>query len=397
MTKWQLPDSGVVFWPVGNGDAVSVVIDPQTVLQVDINHRAVADDDDDDRVPVVDRLVQSLPLDAGGSPRLSVLAITHHDEDHCSGFDRLIDEVVVDELWVTLRAFIEVDDDLTEAGQAVYDEACRRRDAEIKARRSSMRAPAGDRLRIMGNADVLDGSDWQSFPQDLLTSAGQLVPTVNAEDRSSDVEVFVHTPFRSDTEDGSRNSSSLGIHVNLLRCGESGARLLLLGDLEHEQIEAFVAKTEASGNQEFLHWDLLLAPHHCSRHAVRRKQDDEWVDAQAAHDLRRYTNESAVVVVSARSFDDIAGDDTDPPHEDARDVYVGIVGDGAVHFTSDYANGSESDPLTVTWDGGDPAVSESSAARAERWRSVGSVSKDTPKIRRGEEEIRGGDRPFAMP
>lgn len=396
MTNWQLPDSGVAFWPVGNGDAVSVVIDPETVLQVDINHRAVADDEDDGRVPVVDRLVESLPLDDEGNPHLSVLAITHHDEDHCSGFERLIEEVVLDELWVTLRTFIEVDDDgLTEAGQAVYDEACRRRDAEIKADRVNARAAAGDRLRVIGNADVLNDSDWRDFPQELLTSAGQLVPTVNTEDRSGDVEVFIHTPFRSDTEDGSRNSSSLGIQVNLLRCGESGARLLLLGDLEHEQIEAFVAKTEASGNQQFLEWDLLLAPHHCSRHAVCRKQGDDWVDAQAADDFERYASDGAVVVVSARSFDDIAEEDTDPPHEDALDVYVGIVGDGAVHFTSDYANGSDSDPLAVTWDGGDPTVSESSAARAERWRSIGSVSEDTRKIRRGEEEIRGGDRPFA--
>lgn len=387
---------GVVLWPVGNGDAITIVVDDATVLQIDINHRAVADEDDDDRVPVVDRLVEVLPLSADGEPRLSVLAITHHDEDHCSGFERLIDEVVVEELWVTLRSFIEVDEDgLTEAGQAVYDEACRRRDKEIEAAAAGGRAGVGDRLQVIGNADVLDDDDWKGFPLALLTSAGQFVATINAEDRGDDIEVFVHTPFRSDTEDGSRNSSSLGIQVQFMSGSAAGKRLLLLGDLEYMQIEAFVNKTELSGNDDHLWWDLLLAPHHCSRNAVRRKDGDDWVDADAAEDLRRYAVDGAVVVVSARSFDDIGDDDTDPPHADARDIYESIVGDDAVYYTSDYANGSDSDPLTVSWDeNGKTVIDESSAERAERWRSIGTVRKDS-KIDPGEEYVRGGDRPYA--
>lgn len=396
MSSWQLPQSGVVWWPVGNGDATTVVIDDATILQIDVNHRAVADDDDDDRVPVVDRLVEVLPLNGDGDPRLSVLAITHHDEDHCSGFERLLEEVVVEELWITLRSFVEVDDgDLTEVGQAVYDEACRRRGEEIDAAAAGVRAAAGDRLRVIGNADLLDDESWKDFPAELLTSAGQFVAAVNAEDRSDDVAVFVHTPFRSDTEDGSRNSSSLGVQIEFKSGNACGKRLLVLGDLEHAQIEAFVGKTEHAGNDERLWWDLLLAPHHCSRNAVRRKDGDEWVNADAAEDLRRYAADDALVVVSARSFDDISADDTDPPHTDARDVYESIVGVDAIYYTSDYANGSDSDPLTVSWDdSGRSVVGESSAARAERWRSVGTVDKSRA-IDPGEEYVRGGDRPYA--
>ena len=396
MSEWQLPESGVVVWPVDNGDAITVVIDSETVLQVDINHRAVADDEEDDRVPVVDRLVEALPRD-DDTPQLSVLAITHHDEDHCSGFERLIEEVSVAELWVTLRSFVEVDEDgLTEVGQAVYDEACRRRDAEIEAAGPGTRAGAGDRLRVIGNADLLDAEDWKDFPSELLTSAGELVPTVNGVDRSDDVTVFVHTPFRSDTEEGTRNSSSMGIQVDLRSNGESASRLLLLGDLEYEQIEAFVAKTEDAGNEEYLWWDLLLAPHHCSRNAVRRKDGEDWVDAPAAQDLERYAADDAVVVVSARSFDDISDDDTDPPHTDARDVYEGIVGVDGVSYTSDYADGSDSDPLVVSWDDdGTVDVAESNAQRSERWRSVGTVSSSVAVIDPGEEFVRGGDRPYA--
>ncbi len=397
MSEWQLPEFGVVSWPVGNGDATTVVIDSETILQVDINHRAAADDDDDDRVPVVDRLVETLPRGDDDTPRLAVLAITHHDEDHCSGFERLIEEASVEELWVTLRSFVEVDeDDLTDVGEAVYEEACRRRDAEIEAAAAGSRAASGDRLRIIGNADLLEADDWKDFPSELLSSAGQVVPTINDLDRSDDIAVFVHTPFRSDTEDGSRNSSSMGIQVDLRRDGETRQRLLLLGDLEHEQIEAFVAKTEAAGNDDHLWWDLLLAPHHCSRNAIRRKDGDDWVDADAAENLGRYTANDAVVVVSARSFDDISDDDTDPPHADARDVYEKMVGVEAVFYTSDCADGSDSDPLVVTWDDdGAVDVGEAKAQRAARWRSVGTVSATAGVIEPGEEFVRGGDRPYA--
>ena len=39
MGSWDWPGQGVVFWPVGNGDAVTVVVDDDTFVQFDINHR----------------------------------------------------------------------------------------------------------------------------------------------------------------------------------------------------------------------------------------------------------------------------------------------------------------------------------------------------------------------
>ena len=64
----------------------------------------------DDQTPVVD----CLPM-IDNRPNLSVLAITHHDRDHSSEFERLIEEVHIDELWVTLRSFVESDDELTDS------------------------------------------------------------------------------------------------------------------------------------------------------------------------------------------------------------------------------------------------------------------------------------------
>jgi beta-lactamase superfamily II metal-dependent hydrolase len=361
MSNWDLPERGVVFWPVGNGDAVTIAVDDETFIQVDVNHRAGHDDEDDDRVPVVDRLAELLPLSTTNRPRLAVLAISHHDEDHCSGFSRLIEDIDVDELWITLRSFIENKDDeggLTDSGQAVYDEACRRRKVETEAHAKGERAAPGDRLRVIGNSSVLQDSDWKGFPTDLLTSAGQYIPTI-----SDAIDIFVHTPFHSDTEAGSRNSSSLGIQVTL-KDGSCEKRFLLLGDLEYEQIDAFVEKSESRGNADRLAWDVLLAPHHCSRNAVRRKEGEGWVDADAAAYLENYAAEGAVVVASSRAIDDVGPHDTDPPHKDAQKVYVGIVGEGSFRSTCEYEDGSDSDPLTIV-------VSEDECGQLSESRSSG--------------------------
>ena len=53
---FELPDRGLVFWPVGNGDSTSIVVDSKTCLQVDLNHLEKSDDDDDASWAVVDEL-----------------------------------------------------------------------------------------------------------------------------------------------------------------------------------------------------------------------------------------------------------------------------------------------------------------------------------------------------
>jgi hypothetical protein len=149
-----------------------------------------------------------------------------------------------------------------------------------------------------------------------------------------------------------------------LKDGSCEKRFLLLGDLEYEQIDAFVEKSESRGNADRLAWDVLLAPHHCSRNAVRRKEGEGWVDADAAAYLENYAAEGAVVVASSRAIDDVGPHDTDPPHKDAQKVYVGIVGEGSFRSTCEYEDGSDSDPLTIV-------VSEDECGQLSESRSSG--------------------------
>lgn len=400
MADWELPERGVVFWPVGNGDAVTVALDDDTVIQIDVHHPEVAGDDDDDRVPVVDRLVEHLPKPAGADkPVLSVLAITHHDSDHCRGFGRLIEEVSVCELWITLRSFVEhknEDGGLPDGpGKDVYEEACRRRKAEVDAHAKGGRAEPGSRLRVIGNSSVLDDADWKDFPEDLLTSAGECIADINGEDHSDKVEIFIHTPFHDDTQDGSRNSSSLGMQLTL-KAGECERRFLLLGDLEYEQLDAFCDKSVARGNEDRLDWDVLLAPHHCSRHAILKEEDGEYVETEAVEHLENHAAEGAVVVASCRGFDVAKDGDSLPPHEEARTVYERIVGKDNFLSTSDYANGSDSEPLTISVTEDECGeVRESKAARIDRLKSISSIG-GAAAVRPGDRTGGTGDDEFAV-
>ena len=68
----QLPEKGFVFWPVGNGDSTTIVVDSETILQVDVNHLADSEENDDPHAPIVDRLVECLPK-VDDKPYLSYL------------------------------------------------------------------------------------------------------------------------------------------------------------------------------------------------------------------------------------------------------------------------------------------------------------------------------------
>jgi len=51
----------MAFWPVGNGDSTTIIVDSETYLQVDLNHLEKSDDDTDASWAVVYELSKRLP------------------------------------------------------------------------------------------------------------------------------------------------------------------------------------------------------------------------------------------------------------------------------------------------------------------------------------------------
>lgn len=388
----RLPKSGIACWPVGNGDAITLVAPDGLVLQFDINHSS---SEDNDWAPVVDLMakeLQEVEHDGMVKPELPVLLISHHDEDHIRGITRVFDEWRVNELIITLRCFVE-GDELTDLGEELLAEAKRRRDAEVSADAAGKRAARGDRLQIVGYADVLETEGWQEFPEDLLTVPGHEIGLLDGEDHSSSIEMFVQSPFRDDTESGDRNDSCLGLHVTMRDSGID-KKFLLLGDLEHSTIEAVFETSIANGNEDRLEWDVLIAPHHCSRHAVRTQTADkwkDWTDAPAADYLDQYKRPDAVILVSSNGdYTPPSTKGANPPHSDARAVYERIVGTSSLYNTHHEANGEDSYPVSIGLDGNNMPTPEDRAKRlSEAAASLGAT------LRSGDRQIRGADRKFA--
>ena len=54
----ELPNQGFVFWPVGNGDSTTIIVDDETVLQVDLHHTEKSEDEVEDSYHIVDELIE---------------------------------------------------------------------------------------------------------------------------------------------------------------------------------------------------------------------------------------------------------------------------------------------------------------------------------------------------
>ena len=102
--QFRLPKTGIVFWPVGTGDSTTISVSRDTVVQVDLHHMTVSEEEGDPHVAIVDELARLLPK-VDGKPYLAAFVLTHPDEDHCLGFSSLAKKVRIGELWFSPRVF----------------------------------------------------------------------------------------------------------------------------------------------------------------------------------------------------------------------------------------------------------------------------------------------------
>lgn len=309
-----------IFWPVGNGDSTTIVVSENEILQIDINDRKMASGEGNEHIPIVDELVAKLPQ-IDGNPYLSCFILTHPDLDHCRGFANLLERVTIGEIWHTPRIFREYEDecDLSEDAIAFREEVHRRAELSIECNGDP---GAGNRVRIIGYSQLFEpGERYEGFPQDeFYTRPGQEVTMLDGVDASDRFHVFVHAPFKQGLADA-RNETSLAVRVAI---GSKGNVMkgLFLGDLSYPTLMQVFEETHAHDNEDMLGWNILLAPHHCSKKAM-------YEDGSRQDDVMEEFAESQLfpgfIVASSNEFphNNSAGDN--PPHRIARNRYEEIV------------------------------------------------------------------------
>lgn len=328
---FELPARGLVHWPVGNGDSTTIVVDSPTCLQVDLNH--LENPDDDRSAAIVDELVERLPK-VEGRPYLSAFALTHPDQDHCRGFTRLLEEVDIGELWFTPRVFREYKKDLCDDAKDFKREAERRVNKTID---TDGDPGAGNRVRVFGYSDLL-GKDFEQFPEDRLTVPGTELGVIDERDVTDYFRAFVHAPFKDD-DAGERNDTSLGMQITLYD-GTDELRALLLGDLSYPIIKRIFNVSDADD----LAWNVLLAPHHCSKAAMYWKDDGDDDESLKKHIVDEMADASMApnrVVSSSHTVPSSNKPGDNPPHAKAKKQYESIT-----------------DSFLCTMDQDDPIVAE---------------------------------------
>lgn len=339
----KLAQRGVVFWPVGTGDSTTIVVDDDVVLQVDLHDMAKADEDDTPETAVVDRLVEALPQ-RDGRPYLAVFALTHGDLDHCRGFEDLLSRVTIGELWATPRLWRELEDDdasVCEPARAFHEEAERRVRATRQAIKRNGEPVSGDRVRIIGVDDDGDLHGYADLPRTMRSYPGEAVSVLDGTDCGGRFEAFLHAPFKGDCA-GERNGTSLAMQVTL-DDGSATGRFLLFGDLAYETIIKIFDYSTSAGRTERLAWDVLLAPHHCSKSVM-------YVDGQLKQDvldhLEANSSSPATVVSSSNQVPLTDIPTANPPHRAAADRYMEIADD----FLCTMEHGSSTAPVPIVFE-----------------------------------------------
>jgi hypothetical protein len=332
-----------IFWPVGCGDSTTVVISDNEVLQIDLNDTAIAEADDNEKIPLVDELVAKLPK-KDGKPYLSCFVLTHPDEDHCRGFIDLLKRVTIGELWHTPRVFREYHKDQCADAKAFRKEAKRRVAATIK---TGGDPGAGQRVRVVGYDDLLKEDDYKGFPRTFFTTPGQSVTMLDGSDIGTRFAVFVHAPFRNDPAD-KRNETSLAMQI-VIGSSKSSMSGLFLGDLSYPTLRKVVDETKGHDNLLRLNWNVLLAPHHCSKKAMYEtdadgedvRKQDILDDLEARQLSPGYIVASSVAIPGSNSSGD------NPPHAKAKNRYSEIVTDAFI-CTGEHSTAENMRPVMFT-------------------------------------------------
>ena len=340
--EFEPPGRGLIVWPVGTGDSITLVVDEHTYVQIDLHHLKDAESEDDARAPIVDELIALLPK-RNGKPYLAAFGATHLDDDHICGFKRMLEKVVIGDLWFTPRVLWDQDKHgLSEDAKAFRKEAERR----IKKMKADGEVGSGDRIRIIGYHDSLTKhSDiYENLPEGAVTVPGNEFTAIDGDSHASVFRAFVHAPFKDDG-DKERNDTSFGLRVTLAD-GDHELAVMVLGDLAYPTVKRIFERSKA-GDLEF---DAFVAPHHCSK-SVMYWQCEGDEEAKLQQDLlnriEKAAREGAYIIASCDPIpaSNSAGDN--PPHAKAAARYRELVDDGHFLCTGEYPKKDELEPIVL--------------------------------------------------
>lgn len=336
--------ASITFFPVDNGDMTLVTFDNDQTLLIDIKIRKAADDAADDTPDVMADLKDRLKRDEKGRLFVDGFLLSHPDADHICGLEhhfhlgppddwvKADDKILIREMWSSPIVFRRANKDhvLCADAKAWAKEARRR---VQRFRDSGTATIEGDRIQIMGE-------DQDGKTDDILAIVVKTDDVVTALNRvaSGTFEGRLLAPMPHDDDDDleellRKNQSSVIIRFSIRGGGLlDKCRFLSGGDAEVAIWERLWGK-HGDGHADWLEYDVLQAPHHCSWHSLSYDSYSTYGEkAEVCDDARSalsQTRKGAIIVASSET---IEPEDSDPPSDRAKREYISFVDDDDDRF-----------------------------------------------------------------
>ncbi len=329
--------ASITFFPVGNGDMTLITFDNGQKLLADLHVRKAADDVDDDTPDVMADLRGRLTRDEKGRLFVDGFLLSHPDKDHICGlethfhlgppdeWDEDDDKILIREMWSSPVVFRRASKDhvLCDDAKAWAKEA-RRRVALYREKGTA--TVEGDRIQIMGEDE--DGKTDDILA--IVVKADGVVTKLNRVASGTFEGRLLAPILHSDDEELDellgKNHSSVVLRFSIRGGGIlDKCRFLTGGDAEVAIWERLWGKL-GTYQADWLSYDILQAPHHCSWHSLSYDSYSTYgEDAEVCDDARSalaQIRKGAIVVASSKAIDP---DEADPPSDRAKREYISIV------------------------------------------------------------------------
>lgn len=329
--------ASITFFPVGNGDMTLITFDNGQKLLADLHVRKAADDDDDHTPDVMADLRGRLTRDEEGRLFVDGFLLSHPDKDHICGlethfhlgppdeWDEDDDKILIREMWSSPVIFRRASKDhvLCDDAKAWAKEA-RRRVALYREKGTA--TVEGDRIQIMGEDEDGKTDDIIAI---VVKTEGIVTKLNRVASGTFEGRLLAPVPHSDDEELDEllgKNHSSVVLRFSIRGGGIlDKCRLLTGGDAEVAIWERLWGK-HGTYQADWLSYDILQAPHHCSWHSLSYDSYSTYgEDAEVCEDARSalaQIRKGAIVVASSKAIDP---DEADPPSDRAKREYISIV------------------------------------------------------------------------
>lgn len=339
----------ITFFPVANGDMTLIRLQNGQTILVDINIRSAADDENDDTPDVASDLLERLDRDTQNRLFVDTLILSHPDRDHVTGlqnhfhlgplaeWSEQADKVVIREMWSSPIVFRRADTNnpLCDDAKAWAREARRR---VQRFRDSGFDTSDADRILIMG--EDINGKTDDIL--DVVVKLDEVIAKCNRVDAGAfSARLLGPLPANDEEEKAelTRNDSSVILRFSLVGGGVSDRCRFLSGGDSGVAIWKRLWERHGEAATDWLSYDLLQTPHHCS---WRTLSFDRWSElgenVQVDPDARRALSQTRRGASAIASSKPVKKDDDNPPHERAKREYVDILDgdDNRFYCTDEY-------------------------------------------------------------